>query len=770
LQSDTPPFNKNASPDQSFVKRWKAIHEALVEIAECEALAAYAPYVSLSTKVYKVFTERAQQEDMVFLEELNRKARLLFSQQAITVAEAYYRLAARFRHYLIDEFQDTSILQWENLQLMVEEALASGGTLFYVGDKKQAIYRFRGGQVDLFDELVDKFEQFGVQRECLIKNWRSGQNIVVFNNKVFSEANLASALDNSGISAQCAGNPKLIEGIIEIYHDAHQQCVRSEDCGRVSVEYIDETNQDERDMLMREKIPALLHQLKERMSLSSVAILTRDNSEVALVTSWLLEEGFSVESEKTLNVLEHASIKAIIAFVQFLHSPIDDLAFASFILSEFFQKACGLSFAEVSEFVFTVHQNRRIRTTGVLYRLFRERFRPVWDEYIGPFFKTAGYLPVYELIVSIYRQFAVFDCFGDAQAFFMKFLELIVSHEDESIGLEQFLSFLKDAPPEELYVTFTHTDSVKVITVHKSKGLQFPVLVIPFLRMDITPEAVNRGSCAYIVQNQSGTMNLLRITESHRSYSDNLLRIWQFAYQKACIDELNNMYVALTRAQDELYVFVPKKNGQQTNLARFFVPTIDTGSSSQGGSRPAQTDKSLITIPWAHFAFWPDVLREEFFVSDTLAHYERRCEGIVLHAILSCIGNCSSQPLKVFFDEASRLVELQFPKESYFEKFRKTIEEIITESLLKPFFFCGDARVYCEKDVVNERGDAKRIDRIIMRDDMIDIIDYKLSSPVCASHKEQVCEYMRIIQKIYPAYTVRGFLLYLDNYLLEEVK
>ena len=88
-----------------------------------------------------------------FLEELNRKAALLFEDDLVTVEELYFRLAARFQHYLMDEFQDTSLSQWRNLALMVEEALSHGGSLFYVGDKKQAIYAFRGGESRLFDAL-----------------------------------------------------------------------------------------------------------------------------------------------------------------------------------------------------------------------------------------------------------------------------------------------------------------------------------------------------------------------------------------------------------------------------------------------------------------------------------------------------------------------------------------------------------------------------------------------------------------------------------------
>ena len=116
-----------------------------------------------------------------FLPELNRRARLLFDEGMVSVEELYYRLATRFHHYLLDEFQDTSYLQWQNLELMIEEALSTGGTLFYVGDKKQAIYGFRGGEVKLFDQVKGRFAQFNVQTENLSTNYRSEKAVVEFN-------------------------------------------------------------------------------------------------------------------------------------------------------------------------------------------------------------------------------------------------------------------------------------------------------------------------------------------------------------------------------------------------------------------------------------------------------------------------------------------------------------------------------------------------------------------------------------------------------------
>ncbi|HSV43126.1 MAG TPA: UvrD-helicase domain-containing protein, partial [Candidatus Bathyarchaeia archaeon] len=139
------PVKKGEEVPDAVERLWEKIRAHLRRLAESEAHQLFAPYVALFQELIHEFDAKAAADDILFMEELNRKARLLFDEGGVTVEELYYRLATRFRHYLVDEFQDTSRLQWQNLVMMVEEALSTGGSLFYVGDKKQAIYGFRGG-------------------------------------------------------------------------------------------------------------------------------------------------------------------------------------------------------------------------------------------------------------------------------------------------------------------------------------------------------------------------------------------------------------------------------------------------------------------------------------------------------------------------------------------------------------------------------------------------------------------------------------------------
>ncbi len=768
LKKPQVPMNKEERAPADFIKKWKRIYKLLKELVELDATLAYNPYLKLYQRISDSFQLLSKKEDLLFLEELNRKARLLFDEEGITVAEVYYRMATRFKHYLIDEFQDTSLLQWRNLAEMVREALSTGGSLFYVGDKKQAIYRFRGGEAELFDAVREEFAHFNVKNAYLMKNWRSQRAIVEFNNKVFSQENLKTVLALSGIAKELGEKKESIDEILDIFKDATQKQREDNAYGYVYVERIEEKNKRERDEIMRLKILGLLRELKGRFQYEDIAILTRDNNEVELITSWLLEAGFPVESEKTLNVIENSLVKEIISFLNFLCSPLDDLGFASFILGEVFSRLSNITCKDITEFIFNLHKEGEIGRHLPLYRLFRRKFPEIWDKYIDKSFKTVGFISPYELVINIYQTLRVTENFKKNQAFFMKFLELIKQREDDYVGLGEFLSYLKEAPQEELYVNVAHSSSVKVLTIHKSKGLEFGVVIIPFLRIDISPETGEKGSSSYVVPKGEGDLGIVRITKNHRLYSPLLQEIYIQSYKKACIDELNNIYVALTRAQFELYVFIPKKSSNSNNKAWHMVDINESGSKIKY-RREEKDTQPIIDISPSVYKEWPELIPGEFGNWQSIKNRKNILEGNLLHTILSRIGGCQGVDTEELIKEAVSFARTQYPFIEDFSSYEERIREALAKKELKSIFFVSSLSVFCEKEVVNRFGDGKRIDRLIVGEKEVWIVDYKSSQEAKLDHEKQISEYVQIIKDIYPKKRVRGFLIYLDKMMKEEV-
>jgi ATP-dependent exoDNAse (exonuclease V) beta subunit len=766
------PMNKGESAPPEFIKKWEKVHRAIRELVELDATITYNPYIKLFQKMLDFFHYLSKREDLLFLEELNYKARALFTNGGLTVAELYYRLATRFTHYLIDEFQDTSVLQWLNLEMMVKEALSSGGTLFYVGDKKQAIYRFRGGEAQLFDEVKDSFVHYNIKHRILRKNWRSQKAIVEFNNRIFSPDNLKEAFTRMKIDSEIGKNSKAVEQVIRVFRDSNQEYKSDHIGGYVRLERLNEKNIDERNRLMKDKLIHLIDEIHQRFLYRDIAILCRDNDEVELVTSWLLEANIPVKSEKTLNIKENAFIKEIVSFLKFLYSPLDDLSFASFIVGNIFTKATGISPEEITDFLFQLHKNKQSKADMSLYHSFRLKYPSQWEGYIDKFFKNVGFISPYELVVSIYGSYKVMENFSNEQAFFMKFLELIKQQEDEYVGLGPFLQYLENAQKEDLYVNVAGADSVHIITIHKSKGLEFNVVVIPFLRIDIVAAIGREFNSSYLTGIYEDNLRLLRITKEHRKYSKVLNEIYREAYLKACIDELNSMYVALTRAKFELYIYLPSRSGVSNNKARYIIPDdiYEYGKKLTYEKEKMKEECPTVQLSVSQCQNWIYSLKDEFGDVRMIKNREKILKGNILHTILSQIGNCINNDIDKMVERAIVYTRVRYSFLKDFSFFENTVRRILNNKEFREVFYIPDGIVYCEKEISDRSGDVKRIDRLIVKEKEVLIVDYKSSQDGEEEDNKQVAEYMRIINDIYTKKMIKGFLLYLDEIKIKEVE
>jgi ATP-dependent exoDNAse (exonuclease V) beta subunit len=777
------PLNKEALVEDVVFKKWQSLNRKLEELARIEAYSFFNPYIDIFERVFQNFKTLAKKEDILFLEELNREARTLFDSQNISVPEIYYRLASRLRHYLIDEFQDTSILQWKNIYLMVEDALSTGGSLFYVGDKKQAIYRFRGGEVSLFEDIRRQFPQFKLEHQLLNRNYRSQKEIVDFNNIIFSQGNLLRFIseinfnskdkNNSGSGESAIFEADDIKVCLELFRDAQQVSLGKHKNGYVRVERLETSDTQENDTLVRERILGLINELLPRgFGLKDIAILVRANADVEAITSWLIEENIPVESEKTLNIKENSYIKELISFLKFLHSPIDELSFASFILGEIFTRAAGISGDKIEEFIFLRNVERDKTARVYLYRDFQEKFPLAWENFIAAFFKHVGFLPLYEMLVDIFAKFKVLENFKDEQGFLMAFLELVKKKEDEYSGLGSFLDFFERARREELYVKMPRTDAVKIMTIHKAKGLEFPVVIIPYLEMNVRPGYRPEGfGSSYLLEldQRDNYVRLFSLKTMYRRFSKEIDRKYRQEYRKSFIDELNNIYVAFTRAKDELYIFQAGMNNK-INLAGFLIPENITELGSRLiPEQMSRKDDDLINLEPPCYGDWIDTLKDEFVKEREIENRNRLLAGEVMHYALSFIGNLSRADKQEVLKNALAKTKARFPNHDGFTELEDIIKKLINARQLRHLFFADTGRVYTEKEIVDCLGHTRRIDRLVVLENEVLVIDFKTALEETAAQQEQIGMYLGLVKRIYPRLKVRGFLVYVDTFVSKEV-
>ena len=806
-QKEEIPCNKGASVPGGLNQGWNKLRVEIRELCETEAYSMFNPYIQIFNKVFGFFLLQSQKEDVLFLEELNSRARQLFGKGTISVPEIYYRIGSRFRHFLIDEFQDTSVLQWNNIFILAEEALSGGGTFFYVGDKKQAIYRFRGGEAELFDGVRKELGQFGQKEEVLGRNYRSSREIVEFNNRVFSPLNLKRFINSYNAQKQAKAAheaifkffPAFEQELLQVFAHSEQEPRPDKPAGYVALERFDILSSEEGSDIVREKLLGLINDLRSRcFDFKDIAVLSRSGDRVEEISGWLLEEGIPVESEKTLNIRENGLIKEVISFLKFLDSPIDDLAFASFILGEIFCAACGLAKEKIEDFIFRnrMQKEKQDAYAAYLYRAFQKEFPLEWRQYIEKFFKNAGFLPLYEMLVTIYADFALLERFPGNQSFFMSFLELVMEKEDEHNGIKAFLEYFKDAPNEELYVKFPAADAVKVMTVHKAKGLEFPVVVIPFLKISPRAESTsdNRGTSYTVDLNRKeNTLRLLRLKEDYRRFSEKIRLRYNQEYFRSFLDELNNIYVSFTRAQQELYIFMPRTPGPN-GPAELLIPWLGLSprlsrlrripllAERRGGQadfvelgrkgkrqKKEEGQEKLHTLSPGAYRDWIALLKDEFKDYRQLKFHKQIKRGEVMHYILSLLGNLSGKDAHVELSKCLLLAQSRFPEFEDFGELEQKIKTLLEDPRFKELFFCQAGRVWTEKEVVNRFGESRRIDRLILKDDQALIIDFKSGSEEEAQLK-QLKEYIELIKAIYPAKKVRGYLLYIDELMIKESK
>ncbi len=829
------PLRKGGELPRSVEKQWQNIRHDLKELVLEESHSLFNPYISIFHFVREEFLRLCAKDDCLFLEELNKKAGLLFEEDYMTVEELYYRLATRFHHYLVDEFQDTSRLQWLNLEKMVEEALSTGGTLFYVGDRKQAIYSFRGGDVELFDEIKERFQAFNVQKDFLTKNWRSQKAIVEFNNAIFSWENLSRFIqvkENFEIEKNkrkvCVKfTPEDLEEIKQAFQTAQQSFRPENSQGYVKIEYIDGDKKENRGEIIREKVVSLIQELKSRFALKDIAILARSNSEIEELTTWLLEEGILVESERTSNVKENPLVKELILFLKFLHSPIDNLAFSQFIVGDIFTRASGLKKEDMHQFLFSLRERLHQEKDFYTYTEFRRVYPEIWNQSIDEFFRNVGLYPLYELVVSIYHRFTILPNFSSSQGFLMHFLELIKSQEEDHAEIGSFLDYFESLEGEKLYVPVTESDAIKILTIHKSKGLEFPVVILPFLGMEIQVGSQSPDHPqAYILNREGDAMRLLRLKTKYLGFSEELYALYAKEYKKTFLSELNTTYVALTRPQRELYAFIPKKIKNASNLIQFLIPEqefergekrtydhlkgkkeaekenqistrsaralspcgpplagshrnscpTDDGaglSGPAGGGIGISEEKfrceNILAIPPAAYYDWINYLKEEFLDYEALRNRPSRLQGQILHFILSCIKNLKDHPVEDYLQKAEKEIGFVFPQISALDDYLRQIKQLVRKKELKPFFYIDEGEVFTEQEIINKQGHTKRLDRLIVKKDEIWIVDYKAALDPQGAYEEQVQEYMNLITELHPRHEVKGFLVYLDDLGIQEI-
>ncbi len=476
----------------------------------------------------------------------------------------YAHFSSRFRHFLFDEFQDTSRLQWDALYPLLEDALANGGSLFVVGDVKQAIYRWRGGDWRLFEEIADKNSYFAMVEKpvdrTLSQNYRSHPHLVDFFNKLFRHFADADSVKEYIVphmfSRNTPDNVKqaFTDSITSAFSNCEQEAA-SFDTGKVSGKctinitlLIEAPNRDSAREKIKESfisdIKKEWESRRDNTDRTPIAVLVRTNKDGEEISSWLIHENIPVVTENALKLGTSLVVKGVICFLSYLYEPENPCALYGFLSSGLLPSG-PKNEEQVADKWISAQKDEWIRETNRI----RDKLAPIMHRRAP-----------YELMWSFMEEVNLFDRLketGDLHAhevFVERLLEITHQFQlEEGPNLGKFLSFWKEGGLEERVGLPENIVAVRVITIHKAKGLEFPVVFIPFT--DWSPQhdliEVYEDSLVYI----GG--NLERLPEELKSLKEKTLL-------EATQEAINLFYVAVTRAEESLYMYLrprPPKGG-----------------------------------------------------------------------------------------------------------------------------------------------------------------------------------------------------------------
>ncbi len=692
----------------------------------------------------------------------------------------YEKVGTRVEHYMIDEFQDTSGMQWSNFLPLVRDSLAAGNKNLIVGDVKQSIYRWRNSDWKLLDEQLDKdFSTNGINHQSLDTNWRSLRNVINFNNTVFEAAStLLQNLFNENFSGESdeslssSFNSRIKRAYAESYQYLPDKKTNETDNGHVKIEFVDTDENSNWQSYVLEQLPKTIEELQDRgYSLSDIAILVRTKKEGADVANRLLEyKGqqtqskykYDIISDEALYVRNSKSIKLVISLLKYLRNSSD-------------QTLKALAVYEYYKFKNQLNPEEAIRSHFSLSGEFPEEIVSKLDH--------IRELPLYEMSEEI------FDLFHDAMEkneniYIQAFLDMILDFTvRRSSDLDSFLQWWDDSGQKQTIYTPDGQNAIRIMTIHKSKGLGFKVVIMPFCNWEIDHRLPVILWCQPKIE-PFDSLKLVPVKYSQKLQNTIFAREYFDEKLHAFIDNLNILYVAFTRAKNDLIVFTPKPKDSQRNINSIssllwtcmYVPV-----KSQEGKIFIDLNQSL------------DEDSAVFEIGEN-THHEKSVDSLLLHDEL-VIGTLPSVLFddrlklrlnnKYFFSEKGQreygtLMHEIVSKVSSIDSLEKVVEEYrlsgsITRQqksdiidLLSGYlsgpqiseWYTGDYKVLNEVQILQPNGTFIRPDRVMIKGEQVIVVDYKFGEREEKKYNKQVKHYMSQIQKM--GYSdVKGYICYI---------
>ena len=727
-------FEKNTLINKSCLKKnpdklnvfVANLFELFLELKECLVKTKvlnsflYSLTPSILLKIIKSNSEDIQKENNELL--LSKFNKLIYKEIGNQPTPYLYeKLGVKFNDYLIDEFQDTSNLQWKNLIPLISHALESfqenenQGSLFLVGDPKQSVYRWRGADPKIFVSLLlNEKTPFSVQKSItnLPVNFRSRNEIINFNNSLFKHA--------SGLLKSNYHKKIFLQGSDQKYNNFSN--------GHVSITFINKDFKKEQQLesVLKETLSQIENCLSRGFEQSEIAVLVRDNKQSSQISEWLIENNVSVLSQDSLSIDNSEKIELLINLIKLKDNNSN-------------QEARAILIGNFANLV----------KPKDLFVFYKENL----NNELKRFLKNLN-------IFSLYKAFEI--SFLESVDFFIKELQMDLSNTDPYIlffrevifeqvsqnknNEKEFLVFWKKNSTKIKIPSGSSKNAVQVLTIHKAKGLEFPVVIYPFVDSVTHRNSGKRNWLPVFEENLSKNI-LIPFNENFREYSDSFQKEYDSISSNEELDNLNLLYVALTRAVDELHMISEypkiKSINSHNQIIRAFLEDSarwKEDHNKYNWGKPIHKEKSKKNEPTPFFKGY----ETKYFQPnpDKKFSNEKIIFGNVFHDCMSNIEFETDYKKKKNELKLSRSVDKTIKN-----KVIKLSKSVIEHPDLKEYFSKSNL-VYCEQEIFTESNKIIKPDRLVFLDsNRVVIIDYKTGEKSKKDQK-QILKYQKTLENM----------------------
>jgi len=668
----------------------------------------------------------------------------------------YEKIGNRFENFMIDEFQDTSIIQWNNFKPLIDNSMAEGYDNLVVGDVKQSIYRWRNSDWQILGSVLNSMvDNNRILSEPLTTNWRSRSNIIRFNNSLFS-------IIPAQIDETLAGE-LLPVSFKKLYSEAIQVDPGNKEGGCVRLEFILNENERNWQEIVLERLPDIIEAFQDNgFNASDIGIIVRDGKEGALILKTLIDYSnkcspekrsrynFNAVSNDSLLLSNSPVIIFIISVITVVNDPEDYIGRA--IMLRFYLMAIGNEDAEKISLL-----------SAELIQRSREFFPDEYEDFLD----RIRQMPLFEATESIISFFRLGDYSWNV-AFLNTFQDYIISFiGNKNSDIQSFLEWWEETGKKKSVVLPGNQDAMRILTIHKSKGLEFKIVILPFLSWNL--DHLPSKQPVLWVKPDISPFNDLGIVPV--KYSKELINTIFAEYYKeekysVYLDNINLLYVALTRAKEVLYGFSvdnPKSDNTIASVLKYAItlapviqggPEFNLNSYYNSGNKVFElgkipenniisADKLNISASQYYVSKAMESLKlklhgENYFSSENISLRKRINYGKLMHEVFEGINT------RADISGAVRKLVLE-GKLAYEEsaEIEKRVNVLINVPQVADWFV-SDNKVLTEAGILLPSGITRRPDRVIFKDGKTTIIDFKFGEEN-SHYAEQVDQYRNLL-------------------------